>query len=157
MKTRSLLSLSLSLVALLSAVGQRPKPASGPQKTATPQDDVVRITTNLVQIDAVVTDKNGKQVTDLQPGDFDIRVDGKPQKITNFSYVSVADKTMTVSNVQKSAAAKNAPAIPARQLSRKQARRLMAIVVDDLELSFTSMSGVIPALKKIIESQVQPE
>ncbi len=29
------------------------------------EEDVVRITTNLVQVDAVVTDKSGKVVTDL--------------------------------------------------------------------------------------------
>src|SRR5713101_1555863 len=51
------------------------------------QDDVVRITTNLVQLDAVAT-KDGKQVTDLTADDFEITEDGKPQTITHFSYIS---------------------------------------------------------------------
>src|SRR5262245_29640704 len=37
--------------------------------------DVVRITTQLVQVDAVVTDKNGKHVEDLTEGDFELLVD----------------------------------------------------------------------------------
>ncbi|HEX7175394.1 MAG TPA: hypothetical protein VF240_09060 [Pyrinomonadaceae bacterium] len=50
--------------------------------------DVVRITTNLVQIDAVVTDKQGRLVYDLGPEDFEILEDGEPREITNFSFVS---------------------------------------------------------------------
>jgi hypothetical protein len=51
------------------------------------EDDVVKITSTLVQVDAVVTDKDGKQVTDLTAADFQIFQDGKAQKITGFSYV----------------------------------------------------------------------
>src|SRR5687767_7805025 len=67
-----------------------------PQDKRTPDDDdVVRITTNLVQIDAVVT-KDNKPVTGLTEDDFEILEDGKPQFITSFSYVSMvkpADKS----------------------------------------------------------------
>src|SRR5712691_3270364 len=60
-----------------------PRPKTQQQK---PEDiDVVRITTNLVQVDAVVTDRNGKVVTDLKPEEVRIFEDGKPQKITHFS------------------------------------------------------------------------
>jgi hypothetical protein len=62
-------------------------PPGIPQTVEHDDTDVVRITTNLVQIDAVVTDKKGRQVTDLKPEEFEILADGKPQKITNFSYV----------------------------------------------------------------------
>ncbi|HMH45759.1 MAG TPA: hypothetical protein VK557_19885, partial [Pyrinomonadaceae bacterium] len=44
-----------------------------PQKPSTEETEVVRINTNLVQIDVSVVDKNGVQVTDLQPDDFEIR------------------------------------------------------------------------------------
>jgi len=162
MKFQKLLTLSLYVVILLPAAGQQIKPPQikpppEVQKPRTEEDDVVRITTNLVQIDAVVTDKNGKQVTDLQPEDFEIRVDGKPQKITNFSYVSVANKTMTVSDTQKTAPVKNAPPVPPVQLTQKQVRRVIAIVVDDLGLSFRSMADVKMALGHFIESNLQPD
>lgn len=72
--------------------GQQTTIPSTPQtqisSSAQDEGDVVRITSNLVQIDVVVTDKKGKQVTDLTIGDFEILEDGRPQKITNFSYVS---------------------------------------------------------------------
>ena len=48
--------------------GQQPTPA---QK----QDEAVRITTNLVQIDVLVVDKDGKQITDLKPEEFVLKQD----------------------------------------------------------------------------------
>src|SRR5438270_8872289 len=72
-----------------------PTPSTPQEKPQKPQDeDVVRITTNLVQVDAVVTDKNGKIVTDLKPEEVQISEDGRQQKITNFSYnVTESEKT----------------------------------------------------------------
>src|SRR6266853_1918992 len=86
---KALLSLLVLSSLLLPIRGQQPQPSPAPQRTppAADDQDVVRITTNLVQVDVVVT-KDGKQVTDLKPEDFEIFEDGKPQKITNFSYVS---------------------------------------------------------------------
>jgi hypothetical protein len=48
------------------------------------QEPVLRITTNLVQVDAVVTDPGGRQVSNLRANDFEILEDGRPQKITRF-------------------------------------------------------------------------
>src|SRR5258708_23378368 len=88
---KALLSALLLSSLLLPIRGQQPlpSPAPAPQRTPPAADaqDVVRITTNLVQVDVVVT-KDGKQETDLKPEDFEIFEDGKPQKITNFSYFS---------------------------------------------------------------------
>src|ERR1700741_2015804 len=73
--------------------GQEPPPTPTPPavpKLQTPveQDpDVVRISTNLVQVAVVVT-KDGKQITDLTPADFQILKDGRAQQITSFGYVS---------------------------------------------------------------------
>src|SRR5678815_3607957 len=50
--------------------------------------DVVRISTKLVQVDAVVT-KDGKPVTNLKLEAFEIFEDGRRQPITNFTFVSV--------------------------------------------------------------------
>lgn len=53
-------------------------PGTGPQQPARPgDDDVVKITTNLVQVDAVITDRKGKLVTDLRPEEVEIFEDGE--------------------------------------------------------------------------------
>src|SRR5438132_13732807 len=84
----TLLQFSVSAMAQQISASQQPKPSPSPQQPATTQqlppvsnEDVVRITTNLVQVDAIVTDKDGKPVTDLKPEKIQILEDGKRQKI----------------------------------------------------------------------------
>lgn len=68
----------LLFIPVFSVFGQTP--------TATPptEDDgiVVKISTNLIQLDVVVTDKKSNQITDLQPTDFEIFENGGRQEIT---------------------------------------------------------------------------
>src|SRR5260370_18630735 len=73
-----------------SAEASQSKAQAAQSKAEAPKskDDVVRISVTLVQVDAVVTDDKGKQVTDLKPEDFQILEDGRPHRITNFSYIS---------------------------------------------------------------------
>jgi VWFA-related protein len=58
--------------------------------TLAAQAPVISVDVNLRQVDVVVNDAKGGLVTDLQPGDFLILEDGKPQKLTNFSWIEVA-------------------------------------------------------------------
>src|SRR2546425_7004787 len=138
-----------------------PAPSPAPQ-TSPPQRpeevDVVRITTNLVQVDAVVTDKNGKVVTDLKPEEVQIFEDGRQQKITHFSYYVAESlpaekpgKPVTLDKVDK-----NAPPVPPNRLRPEDIRRTIALVVDDLGLSFESTYYVRRALKKFVYEQMQP-
>jgi VWFA-related protein len=130
----------------------RQQPTPQPQK---PEDvDVVRITTNLVQVDAVVTDKNGKVVTDLKAEEVQILEDGKPQKITHFSYY-VSEPPVVAAPAKPATVDKNAPPAPPVALKPEQVRRTMAIVVDDLGLSFESTYFVRRALKKFVDEQMQ--
>src|ERR1041385_9473333 len=81
-----LLLLFWSLFSFAQQTGTVQPPPPAPQQTPKPDDvDVVRITTNLVQVDAVVTDSKGKLVTDLKPEEMEIFEDGRKQKITHFS------------------------------------------------------------------------
>ena len=55
------------------------------------QDDAVfRATTQLVRIDVVAQDKNGKPVADLGKDDFELKVSGKRQQIDTFTVTSAA-------------------------------------------------------------------
>jgi VWFA-related protein len=118
---------------------------------------VVRITTNLVQVDAVVTDKKGQAITDLTAGDFEILENGQPQPITNFSFVEVAPRAASYKSAEKMAApAKNAPHVPHARISAEQVRRTITLVVDDLTMSFFSMGTVKDTLTKFVNEQMQP-
>lgn len=56
------------------------EPRSAPQQ----DDDVVRVNSDLVVLNATVLDKDGKFVTGLRRGDFQILEDGKEQKLASF-------------------------------------------------------------------------
>jgi VWFA-related protein len=132
-------------------------PAPSPERQDKPgQEEVVTITSNLVQIDVVVTDKDGRQVTDLKPDDFEIAEEGKRQQITNFTYVS-AEGPQAAPAAGEAAAAKNAATPPpAAPLKREQVRRTIALVVDDLGISFESIASVRAGLRKFVDEQMQP-
>jgi len=135
---------------------QRPTPAPRQQPSPQPppveldEDEVVRITTNLVQVDAVVTDKDGRQVTDLRAEDFEVLEDGRPQPITNFSYVDTTHEAGVASRPREAA-----PPTTARA-RREQVRRTIAIVVDDLGMAFQNVVPARRALRAFIDERVQP-
>ena len=162
---RTFLVLALVLQLSVPALAQQPeprgqkpnRPESNAQQPVRPgEDEVVRITTNLVQVDAVVTDKNGRPITDLRPEEIEIREDGKPQKIVNFSYVSLDAAEPSARAELAKPIDKTAPVPPVR-LRPEQVRRTMALVVDDLGLSFESAHFVRRALKKFLDEQMQPD
>ena len=125
-------SLLVSIASAQQAGPPPPAPVLQPQK---PKDvDVVRITSNLVQVDAVVTDKNGKLVTDLKPEEVEIFEDGHKQKITHFSF-NLSESAPTERVAKSAAIDKTAPPIPTARLRPEDIKRTIAIVVDDLGLS----------------------
>lgn len=145
----------LFFVFAISVVAQTP--TQTPSEINKDDGEIVKIKTSLIQIDTVVLDKNGKQVIDLNPEDFEIYENGKKQDITNFSYVKAAsnNSTVTASSARSKSADSSAPNIPT-PLKPEDVKRTIAVVVDDLGLSFQSMVYVRGALKKFVDEQVQP-
>ncbi|MFL6255844.1 MAG: VWA domain-containing protein [Pyrinomonadaceae bacterium] len=169
MRKRTTPLLPLLLAALLANVfarPQQPQPAPAPQPAAQTQtqaeqddDEVVRITTNLVQVDAVVTDRDGRQVTNLTAEDFEILENGKPRQVTNFSYVRVAQPSTAPTTAPARARERNAtaaPFVPPARLSPGQVRRTFALVVDDLMMSAESIHLARRALRRYVEEQIEP-
>jgi VWFA-related protein len=118
------------------------------------EDDVVRITTNLVQFDAVVTDKQGRQVTDLKAEDFEVLVDGKPQSLTHLSYVSNVGAPPPPDS--KAVAAAPVPGVPPARLRPEQVKRTVAFVFNDLQMSWESVYYARRAIKKFVDEQMEP-
>lgn len=150
---RLLLALWIGFQSCVVVCSQQPFPApSQKQEPRDQEEDVVRITTNLVQVDAVITDKSGKPVTDLKPEEVQILEDNRSQKITHFSYVAANPVSATPATKIDS----RTPTAPTARLRQQDVRRAIAIVVDDLGLSYQSIYFVRRALKKFVAEQMQP-
>jgi VWFA-related protein len=113
----------------------------------TVSEPTLRITVNLVQVDAVVTDGRGRHVSDLTKDDFVILQDGKPRKVTHCTYFATPPAV-------NAPAGTGGPAAPSLQPS--QTRRTVAFVIDDLGMSFSSAHYAREALQKFVDDQIQP-
>src|SRR5437870_201389 len=76
---------------LTSAILLFPAPTQSQDKKPTSSDDqdVIKVTSNLVSLDVIVKDKKGKPITDLKAEDFTVFENGVPQKVEFF------DSTLT--------------------------------------------------------------
>jgi VWFA-related protein len=129
-------------------------PLIAQQVVPTPPDDqVVRIATDLIQVDVTVTNKNGKVVTGLNADEFELYENGKRQEISNFSFVSKHVGSVTASD---RAASPNQTSAATTQLTKREVRNTFAIVVDDLNMSFASVVYLRKALKRFVDQQMQP-
>ncbi len=148
---KSILTLAFIALSVLTNTAQTPTP------TPVEDNDVVKISTTLIQVDVTVTDKSGKIINDLKLEDFEIFENGEKQDITNFSFVTTvvepSQPPIKPKTNEKNAA--TAP-IPPISLRPEQVRRTIALVVDDLGLSFESVYQVRRALRKFVDEQMQP-
>jgi len=123
---------------------------------APPAQDPVRINTQLVQVDAVVTDKKGKHVEDLTQADFELTVDGKKQALTHFSHVNLPTLVKRDYAPKKKNDGPPPPeTMPTRQIDPAEIHRTMAFIVDDLGLSFKSTEFVRETMRKFVAEQMQ--
>ena len=142
----------LCLLMALGGVAQTPPPS--PPATPPEQDEeVIRITTELVQVDAVVTDKNDQPVTDLKMSDFEVYDNGKKQELQFMEFVSVDTGRRTEGSV-----AKIAPGIDTsvgHDLSAKDVKRVIAFVVDDVTIPTEDLARVRQMLNDFVDTKMQ--
>ena len=141
---------TLASILALSLVGASPQTPPPPR--------VVQVSLALVQVDAVVTDKAGRHVSDLSAQDFEIFEDGRRQEITNCAYIALPKLAQPLPTAPPPTAAGILipPPPSAIRLRPDRVRRTLALVVDDLGLSFRSTVEVREALKKFVNEQMEP-
>ncbi|MEO6334936.1 MAG: VWA domain-containing protein [Pyrinomonadaceae bacterium] len=125
-----------------------------------PQEDasVVKISTDLIQVDVTVTDKNGKVITNLRREDFEIFENGERQSVTGFAFVGKTLAGASVAATAKQNGLKpGLPVPPPKPLTASAVRRTLAIVVDDVQLSFSSVSQTRKALRRFVDEQMLPD
>ncbi|MDQ3014073.1 MAG: VWA domain-containing protein, partial [Acidobacteriota bacterium] len=116
----------------------------------------MRIDTELVQIDVVVADKQGKLVSDLKREDFQILEDGKPQPVSHFSVGTAGRQAIWLRTASQSAnndnrnASASSPAAP----PTFTAGRYLVLAVDDVHLTPGNLMFAKKALNKFLDQQV---
>ena len=123
----------------LAPVSARQNPAS-PPATSTPPPLVIQVRLDLIQIDASVTDKSGRPVTDLRAEDFTLEVDGQEQPIANAAHFG-----------QSPPAAAEEGASASRAQGTPWAEAIVVFVIDDLNMSYKSMYDSRRALARFAE------
>src|SRR5262245_38712855 len=118
------------------------------------QDEpLLRLETELVQIDVVVTDKQGKLARDLKRADFELFEDGRKQEITHFA-VGTSAQPATWLAVEKKKPAEKSPADSTPVEIR--AGRYLVIAVDDFHLAPENLIISKRTLHRFIENQMVP-
>jgi len=125
------------------------------QQRADDQSEVIRITTELVQTGVIVLDKQGRFVEGLKPGQFQLRVDGKPVELSFLERVTAGtageDK---LESAARRGAAVGTPGIPGEASYRG---RTIIFFIDDLHLSAESVLNTRKAILNFIENQMGPD
>ena len=122
-----------------------------------PPSTAIRIDVNLVQLDAVVTDSHNRRVTDLQASDFEVLQDGKPQTVTNLSYLSAKAQTSAPARSIAAKPAKSDVPPPPPVVQPADVRRTLAFVVDDQGLAADNVNPVREAMRRFVDNDMRSD
>jgi VWFA-related protein len=137
-----------TLIALVSGAGlmagQNPAPA--PQQAPTP---TFKTEVEYVEVDALVTDEQGRFVRDLTAEDFEVTEDGRPQTIANFAIVDIP-----IEQLQQPLFAA-APIEPDTQTNEERFEgRVYVMILDDLHTDTLRSQRVKVAARQFIEKNL---
>jgi VWFA-related protein len=148
-RTPIVLLLSVSFALSQTTPPQKPQEEVGP-------DDVVRITTQLVQTDVVVVDSKDHVVKDLTLADFELYDNGKKQDLKFLEFISVAGERRREGNRPGS----DVPASAIENenikgLSAKEVKRVIAFVIDDLTIPIQDVANIRNLLLDFVDNKMQ--
>ncbi|MCU1384835.1 MAG: VWFA-related Acidobacterial domain protein, partial [Acidobacteria bacterium] len=141
-----LMGLIVLLTGAALAAGQAPAP---PAQPAAPQPPTFKVRVDYVEVDAVVTDRQGRIVRDLKKEDFQVLEDGKSQAITNFGMVDIP---VEKENRPLFAASPIEPDV--RTNEKPFDGRVYVMVIDDLHTRFGRSVRVKAAARQFIERRL---
>jgi VWFA-related protein len=144
----SLLAALCALTPLARAQNQSTQNQPTPKQD---EEEVVRISSELVQTDVMVFDKGGKFVDGLKPEQFDLKIDGHAQQIAFFDRVQAGSVN---EDAQLAAARGMGGRVSGGEALPLDRGRTVIFFVDDLHLSAGSLTNVRAALNHFIDDEV---
>src|SRR3989442_10465471 len=133
--TEACLSLIVMSAVLLAGFPIQSQDKKQTKKSAD-DDDVIKVTSNLVSLDVIVKDKKGKAITDLKSEDFTVFENGLPQKIEFF------DSTLTAAGETAKPATDTVSTEPKPRTPIGFPRNIMALVLDGQSTELANLKHV---------------
>jgi VWFA-related protein len=124
------------------------------QGPAAPQDDeVIRINSDLVQLDVMVFDKHGNFVNELKPEQFELRVDGRTQTVAFFEQLTSGTQAEEA-RLLAMRGGKTRALAPGLSSDDTPSGRATFFFVDDLHLSADSIARTRKLLQRFIDEEL---
>lgn len=143
-------SLLLQLCGVRS-FGQQQSPLQTQPEPQEQDEDVIRISTDLVQLGVSVFDRQGKFVEGLKKEDFELKVDGAPVEVSFFERVSAGDEVERGdSKTKQKATAKGAEEVA----SPPDRGRAVCFFVDDIHMAADSLKRARDTIIKFIDVEM---
>ncbi|HZN10275.1 MAG TPA: VWA domain-containing protein [Blastocatellia bacterium] len=109
---------------------------------------MIRLETELVQIDVVVSDAQGRLVRDLKREDFELLEDGRPQRVTHFAVGTAARPATWLT------AARYSTKDPAKPAATEVRGRFVVLAVDDYHLAPENLMLTKRTLLRFVDQQM---
>lgn len=150
---------SILLLAVLAVVSLLALPGVGDAqeadtRAALPGDEpplfVDTVDVNIINVEVFVTDREGRRITGLERGDFEILQDGKPVEVTNFFAVARPNR---VDQLRGSSGRRETSIAPGSDLPAEQQLNLV-VYVDHFNLHPQSRKRALDELEGFIEDRM---
>ncbi|HEV2914658.1 MAG TPA: VWA domain-containing protein [Pyrinomonadaceae bacterium] len=133
---------------------QQQQPTPVPAPTETPSEEVLRISTELVQTDVMVFDKEGRFIDNLKPEQFELRVDGKPQPVSFFERVVAGTLDEEALMAAARGVARTGATTANTSVRPLDRGRAIFFFIDDLHLSAESIIRTRKTLLSFIDKEM---
>src|SRR5258706_5665103 len=145
-RTGACLSLLVTLAVCLSTVSVQSQDKK--QTKSADDDDIIKVTSNLVSLDVIVKDKKGKAINDLKAEDFTVSENGVPQKIDFF------DSTLNSASETGQPATPVVSPQPRQRTSAGLPRNIVALVLDGQSTELANLKHVREGIVKYIRERI---
>ena len=132
---------SLILTLTLLALAQE-KPKEKPE-----DEQTIKLATQLIEVRAVVTDKQGKVIEGLSKDDFELLENNKPQEVSFFNFTRIAGRGATPANAPKTA----------EEITGKSAAppaRSVLLFADTLHMAAGNLMSLKQSLRSFLDQQL---
>ncbi|HKO61749.1 MAG TPA: VWA domain-containing protein [Pyrinomonadaceae bacterium] len=149
--------ISLLAIALCLGLVAAQTPVAPQKPDDDTPDEVLRITTELVQTDVVVVDDKDQIIPDLKIEDFELYDNGKKQDVKFLEFVSVDTGRRTEGNRPSGAPTEAMPVAidQGKEITAKDVKRIVAFVIDDLTIPVTDLNAVRQMLLDFVNNKMK--